>query len=305
MELLVTDPTLSDLNRSHKIVENLPPPASDFIKHLGSQALPLAYLQLLDSAYGTVEDGGELFARFLSTLQDAGENPSNYLHRLQVMLSTALRRGGVSADEFDRHLLKQFCRGCWDDALIADLQLEQKLKQPPAYAKLLLQLRTEKDKHANKVMRMKKHLGASKQPPGGPKLRVWSQLQSARTCSEEKATAETDQLKKQIAELQAQVAQLATGNKSKSETPLNTKKKVTPKPKPDPQPSLPPHASENRPPNKPRPWYCFRCGEDGHIAPKCTNDANPTLVATKRKRMQEQQQQWESENHPTDPPHLN
>lgn len=73
VELLLTDPTLSDLNQSRKIVESLLPPASDFTKHLGSQASQLAYLKLLDSAYGTVEDGDELFARFLGTLQNAGE----------------------------------------------------------------------------------------------------------------------------------------------------------------------------------------------------------------------------------------
>lgn len=126
MELLLTDPALSDLSRSRKIVDSLLPPASDFIRHLDSQALPSAYLQLLDSAYGVVEDGDELFAKFMGTLQNAGEKPSNYLHRLQVVLNTATRRGGASADEFDRQLLKQFCRGCWDDSLIAELQLEQK-----------------------------------------------------------------------------------------------------------------------------------------------------------------------------------
>lgn len=260
-------------------------------------------MKLLDSAYSTVEDGDELFARFLATLQNAGENPSNYLHRLQAVLSTAMRRGGVSAEEFDRHLLKQFCRGCWDDALIADLQLEQKLKQPPSFAELLLQLRKEEDKHANKAMRMKKHHGVSKQPPGGPKQRTWSQFESACVCSEQKTTGEAEQMKKQIAELQAQVAQLATRNKNKGENHSNTK--VTPQPKPKPQPSLSQPASVNRLLNKPRPWYCFRCGEDGHTAPKCTNDANPALVATKRKKLQQRQQQWESENHPTEPPHLN
>lgn len=40
VELLLTDPTLSDLNRSRKIIESLLPPASDFTKHLVSQASP-------------------------------------------------------------------------------------------------------------------------------------------------------------------------------------------------------------------------------------------------------------------------
>lgn len=172
VEQLLTDPTLSDLNHSRKIVDSLLPPASDFIKHLGSQALPSAYLQLFDSAYSTVGDGDKLFAKFMGTLQNAGEKPSNYLHRLQVVLNTATTRGGASADEFDRQLFKQFCRGCWDDSLIAELQLEQKIKPPPSFAELLLLLCTEEDKQANKAMLMKKHLGTSKQPPAPPKQRV-------------------------------------------------------------------------------------------------------------------------------------
>lgn len=75
-KLLPTDPALSDLNQSRKIVDSLLPPASDFIKHLGSQALPFAYLQLIDSAYGTLEDGDEL-------------------HRLQVVLHSAMTRGNL------------------------------------------------------------------------------------------------------------------------------------------------------------------------------------------------------------------
>lgn len=299
VELLLTDPMLSDLNRSRKIVDSLLPPASDFIKHLGSQALPSAYLQLLDSAYGTVEDGDELFAKFMGTLQNAGEKPSN-LHRLQVVLNTATRRGGASADEFDRQLLKQFCRGCWDDSLIAELQLEQKVKTPPSFAELLLLLRTEEDKQANKAMRMKKHLGTSKQPPVPPKQRVWSQLQSA--CSETKAVDEADLLKKQIAELQAQIAQLTPQKKSKSKT---ANPNVNAQTNPAPQQPLPVPISESQPPPKPQPWCCFRCGEDGHVASKCSNEANPTLVATKRRQLQRKQQEWESQNGSADPHRLN
>lgn len=105
----------------------------------------------------------------MSTLQNAGEKSSSYLHRLQVALHTAIQRGGVNANEFDKHLVKQFCRGCWDDTLIADPQLEQKIKHPPSFAELLLLLCTEEDKYANKAMQMKQHLGASKNVLGGPK----------------------------------------------------------------------------------------------------------------------------------------
>lgn len=138
VEILMKDPSVSDLHCMHRILDSLFPPAAEMVKHLGPQAQPSAYLSVLDSAYGTVENDGKLLARFMNTLQDDGEKPSLFLH---VCLSMAMRRGGVSAHEFDRQLLKQFCRGCWDNILITNLQLEQRKVSP-----LLWQIR---DPHAS------------------------------------------------------------------------------------------------------------------------------------------------------------
>jgi hypothetical protein len=98
-------------------LESLGPPAAHVVKPVGPQALPTAYLELLDSAFGIVQDGDELFAVFLNTFQNTGETPSQFLHRLQTILTKVLKRGGLSANEADRYLLRQFCRGCWDNVL--------------------------------------------------------------------------------------------------------------------------------------------------------------------------------------------
>lgn len=62
------------------------------VKHLSPSSLPAAYLQLLDSAYGTVRDGDELYAKFLDMFEDTGEKPSAYLQRLQVALNLAVKK---------------------------------------------------------------------------------------------------------------------------------------------------------------------------------------------------------------------
>ena len=93
MGLILNDPAISDLHRSRKIIDNLLPPAIDTVRHLNPHASPSSYLEILYSANGTVEDGDELHAKFMSTLQDAGERPSVYLHRIQIALNTAIRRG--------------------------------------------------------------------------------------------------------------------------------------------------------------------------------------------------------------------
>lgn len=103
------------------ICDSLLPPACDMVKHL-----PDVYLQQLESPYGTVQDGEELYAKFMDTYQNHGEKPSEYLQRLQVALQHVMRREGVAERDMDKRILAQFCRGCWNNRLISELQLRQR-----------------------------------------------------------------------------------------------------------------------------------------------------------------------------------
>lgn len=78
------------------MVESLSPPAANMVKSLGRKASPKAYLKLLDSAYATVEEGDELFTRFLNTKQNVGEKASNYLQRLHTALISVIRRDEIA-----------------------------------------------------------------------------------------------------------------------------------------------------------------------------------------------------------------
>uniref|UniRef100_A0A9J7XU78 Paraneoplastic antigen Ma-like C-terminal domain-containing protein n=1 Tax=Cyprinus carpio carpio TaxID=630221 RepID=A0A9J7XU78_CYPCA len=113
-----------------------------------------------------------------NALQDQGEKPSTYLHRLHVMLSATIRRGGVTEAEWSRYLLKQFCRGCWDNSLIADLQLDGRKISPPSFAELVVLIRTAEDKQSLKEERMRKHLGLNKHAPVPVKFRMTTHQQS-------------------------------------------------------------------------------------------------------------------------------
>lgn len=303
LDLVLKDPTISDLYKSRKILDSLLSPAADIIKHLGPETSPLVYLQLLDSAFGTVEDGDELFAKFMNTLQNAGERPSAYLSRLQTALSIAVKRGGVSSNTADRHLLKQFCRGCWDDGLIADLRLAQKCENPPPFAQLLLMLRTEEDKQAAKTIRMKQHLGGTKQRASIHSQRTWvsEETDQAAASNVLSLANETKELKKQIATLQSQLAKLTLKDTVPKKPTLRTGGQKAPAVgKGTCQQSVVNTKSvRNDQADKPRPWYCFKCGEDGHIASSCDSEPNPKLVAEKRKLLREKQSQWEAQNKTT------
>lgn len=106
------------------------------------------------------------------------------------------------------------------------------------------------------------------------------------------------ELKAQITELQSHFARLKTpsASKKKTDTPkANNQTKTKPK-APEPTQSTPPVAK-----NRPKPWYCFQCGEDGHIVSTCSNDPNPPLVAEKRNQLKEKQSRWDKQNHQSQP----
>ena len=112
VDFFLADPSMSDKHIARRIIESLLPPAANVVQHLGPNSSPHDYLSLLDSAYGIVDDGDELFAKFLNTNQNSGEKPSSYLQRLQAVLSKVVKRGGIATVDIERQLLKQFCRGC-------------------------------------------------------------------------------------------------------------------------------------------------------------------------------------------------
>ncbi|XP_056249671.1 paraneoplastic antigen Ma3 homolog [Seriola aureovittata] len=305
VDFYLNDPTVSHSQLVRKIVDSLLPPAANVVKPLGSQTTPHAYLDLLDSAYATVEDGDELFAKFLNTHQNSGEKPSSYLHRLQSSLNVVVRKKAVCASDADKQLLKQFCRGCWNNTLIATLQLEQRQNNPPTFSELLLLLRTEEDKQAAKASRMKQHLGFTKakvqantQAVCGNEINDYD-LQT----QDNTIPSAMEQIKKQIANLQAQIAALTV---SPGEKPVKPKTQKTQKPKPKENQHIPQKLSPSQStPSRPRPWYCFKCGEDGHIVTSCSNPPNPTLVDAKRKELKEKQQAWDKKNASGDTPTLN
>lgn len=44
----------------------------------------------------------------------------------------------------------------------------------------------------------------------------------------------------------------------------------------------------------PKPWFCFKCGENNHIARECPNAPNKELVDKKYKELKAKQQEWQA-----------
>lgn len=353
VDYLLNELSLSESHKMQKILDSLLPPASDVIKHVSPNAPASECLRLLESVYGSVEDGDELLAKFINTLQDPGEKSSAYLHRLYVLLCTTIRRGGIAESERDRYLLKQFCRGCWDNALIVELQLERIKADPLSFAELAVLLRTAEEKKTSKEERMRKHLGLGRPSPTTLKLRTITHQQSAhfnnslevdatnipafdnpkQKVSKQKSktqcpeTSEADALKKEIMALQSQITAIKTsadqevrerteaselqqlkGQIAELKVQLATSGAQRKQFEKSPQQSNNPSdfgVSRERngrqkttelKTNRPRPWYCFRCGDDGHLAIYCKNAPNPFRVEEKRQNLREKQAEWDLRN---------
>lgn len=322
-DLLLSDISLNDAHKVRKILESLLSPAVDVVKPLGISSPPSAYVNQLDSAFGVVEDGEELFAAFLSSNQNNGEKPSAYLNRLHNLLTRAVSRGGASAEHSNVQLLRQFCRGCWDQSIIISLQLESRKSHPPSFPDLLLMLRTEEDRRSAKLDRMKKHLGTTKATAHAHYVSDMPSYDDESVPSPNPKQNEASKLEKKVNELTRQVEKLS----KKSQNPTHTS--MPPplsKPKQDETPKLESmiaeltkqveelaqtqRGSENaqkkdclvvntggmrrpsRAPGMPRAWFCFKCGEDNHIAAYCSNEPNPTLVRSKNAELRERQDRF-------------
>lgn len=269
VQLMFQDRLPTDIQR-RKILESLLPPASDVVKQLGLCASPQEYVDLLDSAYGLVEDGDEIFAKFLNTYQNSGEKASDFLQRLQILLSSAVKRNGLKKADSNRQLLKQFTRGCWDQSLLLLLQLESK-SDKPEFSQLLLQIRTEEDRRAAKLERLQRHLGSSRAKPF---LNVHMVNEASLPYDSNAAIltayrAETEDLRRQVVELKMQLN--AKGLKEQKAEAKKTKKGNEHTVKVEVQ------AYQTIPKPQPKAWFCFKCGGDGHIARQCVNPLTKML----------------------------
>lgn len=106
-------------------------------------------------------------------------------------------------------------------------------------------------------------------------------------------TNELAELKKHIAELKVQIT--ASGaQRNQSERFLSQRENLS---KPGARETSrdgngKPKHTEMRT-NRPRPWYCFRCGDDGHLAINCENPPNLSRVEEKKRKLRERQAEWD------------
>ncbi|XP_063785562.1 paraneoplastic antigen Ma1 homolog [Pseudophryne corroboree] len=100
--------------KKQRIVESLRGPAMGIIqatRKSNPEAAVADYFQALDYTYGTLEDVGDLVARFHHTYQETGEKLSQYVYRLDKLIHKIIDKGGLAPAEVNSSRLKQLIRG--------------------------------------------------------------------------------------------------------------------------------------------------------------------------------------------------
>uniref|UniRef100_A0A674C7S4 CCHC-type domain-containing protein n=1 Tax=Salmo trutta TaxID=8032 RepID=A0A674C7S4_SALTR len=57
-----------------------------------------------------------------------------------------------------------------------------------------------------------------------------------------------------------------------------------------------PNAGQTASKSQTKAWFCFKCGENDHIASQCKNPPNKSLVDEKYKELKARQDEWKANN---------
>lgn len=318
--LMVDECECSIGEKRKRIIESLKGPALEIAEAVRSsdlQATPKDYLEAIERAFGSAVSGEDLYYTFRSLRQNQGERLSDFLRRIEHALTKVVLRGGVAASQRDRVRIEQLLRGAiQSDLMLVQLRLRERKDKPPSFLQLLTEIREEEDQQSVRQKSMPhnpnatiKQVRTSDDEPLTStdaamlraeldKLRVVvakltaNEARHSNPGRERETTAippsnqkendsEVRALQRQVADLQQQLQIMAVNHHSGM--PFAT----TPEWKPQ---SAGGSYSRPAPVNSRRvqpsssgvgEYFCYRCGQDGHIATRCNNEEDPSKVITR------------------------
>jgi hypothetical protein len=250
---MLDDASMSEGNKKITIIQSLLRPALDTVSSVSRGSTSDECVQMLTTIYGRVEDGHDLIVAFHTTYQDDKETASNYLNRLYLLLVEAADRGGLPVTGIPQYLLRQFIRGCADDSFVQRLNLEA-MQTPPGFGNFLLLVRKEECRRTEKRIRLKRASNTTTSQP------------CSKTQNEARPRDRTSELEVQLQQLTSKFEAL----QSATTPPLKTAS--------SPAQTFNPTETNSRSSQPRRPYFCYKCGIDGHRRANCHKAANPELV---------------------------
>ncbi|KAL1259510.1 hypothetical protein QQF64_010087 [Cirrhinus molitorella] len=295
--LMVQEGELTESEKRRRILECLRGPALKIIKsvRLSKQgATAQEFLDALDSAFGSAESAEDQYFSFRLIQQKSGEKLSDYVRRIEPFLVKVVKKGGVSASEKDRVRVEQLLRGSIDsDLMLLQLRLKERRSNPPNFLDLLSEIRAEEEyqqtrKKVNaRIRNVAVHDDAGDSDVDMEVLKAdfralkTQVFEMSKSSAGGGASAHTSMSnpshlgddKSEAAALRKKVKRLSKKLKSKGGN-------VT-----EPSATVAAVGTKNQSQGSRQAQsigggerFCYRCGEDGHIATKCSFAENEKKV---------------------------
>lgn len=211
---------------------------------------------ILDKVFGATTDGTDLLANFFQCCQKPGQPTSDYVNALYVLLCDMVKQDCLQEHEVSDLLARQFLRSTSDDEMLATLRLEEQ-DPKPQYPDLIHKVRREESRRKERRLRLKIAARCSATTLDSNKEPQPPSSPKPST----RALPETlpaTQLDSELTQLRQRVAQLEAQQSTKV--------------------------------------FCYRCGEDGHMAYDCRGAPNKALVEEKTSRRQQRRKNKRSGN---------
>ncbi|XP_054860324.1 modulator of apoptosis 1-like [Amphiprion ocellaris] len=282
--LLVDEGECSDKEKRQRILESLKGPALEIIQAVRMtepDASPHDFIEAIESIFGTVESGEELYLSFRALHQQSGERLSDFLRRLERSLVKVLKIRERKDDpptflNLLREMIEEESRQSARQSQTAPVRRQhvrtiqaEKEKEPDSTTQRELEAQIQE----LKARLEKRNNSWSQLPPDDP---IGGSKEKEKKKQKIESQSELKSLRKQVEALENKMSVMAVNYTS------------APKPKNMTQPSRHKAAQTHKPiPFKMSPskdfdgYFCYKCGENGHIANRCTSAENPQKVIRK------------------------
>ncbi|XP_062983830.1 paraneoplastic antigen Ma1 homolog [Elgaria multicarinata webbii] len=266
VKVMMQDWQVPEAEKRRRLTESLRGPALEVVHSLMTTDPRVdvqACLDALEYTFGSMESAKDLLCRFHTTMQKEGEKLSVYVQRLEKILQQLIRKGGLTPGQMDKERVAQVLKGTLcDELLLVNIRMREQQEEPPTFSQLMKEIREEEEKQAIKAACRRK----------GP----------TRSASSPSAVSFPTMANEPPAELDEPVAVFQSVERSSGlKVQKGTQRRDLQGPKP-----APPATPQGR---GGKTFFCYKCGNDGHIAIRCRNEENSTLV------LQQLRSTWENQ----------
>lgn len=302
--LMTAECECSEKEKRRRIMESLKGPALDIVKAVrfsSPEASASQYLEALENTFGTSESGEDLYFAFRLLRQFPRESLSDFLRRIEKSLTKVVQKGGLMSHMMDKARIEQLIRGAAfdSDLMLLQLRLRERKDHPPTFLELLnelktaeenelarrrigtsvksINLKTDDNPESEVVKQLRAELqelkanmrdDSAKVPVASMRIDPKEKLEKQRVDTH--GESEVKELKKQIHKLNKQLEVMSissTANAVQTKTRLDYREM--------------PSRHNEKPMKSKEDFFCYRCGEDGHIATKCNAPENTGKVIKK------------------------